>query len=213
MKNLVEIVERFGDSLGLSEHTIKLASHFVEQGEKKHLHLGLRPASIPAGALYLACLLIREHRTQKEISKIAQLTTITIRTSYRALARHLIPKNINIDEWVKQILGLETDLPSFKIRKCQPEQVKKLDLPDILWKIIPIGIEDCSWDPDFGLSNVKKDPKFTKLHSEEEHIPKEQDWDGGDDLRVISGRPISLEGHDESDRSFRLIISDEEKCE
>jgi len=57
---------------------------------EKRLTVGRAPEGITAAALYLACKLNQEYRTQGEIAKAAQITEVTIRNRYKELLNEFL---------------------------------------------------------------------------------------------------------------------------
>jgi len=79
--------------LGISDKTKEKAKEIAETYKVKTLR---RPAPrvIAASAIYVACLLTGERKTQGEIAHIAQCTEVSIRNNYQEMAKKLgIPLN------------------------------------------------------------------------------------------------------------------------
>jgi len=51
--------------------------------------IGKSPLGFASGALYVACRILGESRSQKEISKIAKITEATLRTRYKEISNLL----------------------------------------------------------------------------------------------------------------------------
>lgn len=87
--NPVNYIPRFGSELGLSGETQKKAKEILEKAMKKGLTSGRGPMGVAAGALYIVGIQCNERRTQKEISKVAKVTEVTIRNRYKELEEKL----------------------------------------------------------------------------------------------------------------------------
>lgn len=90
--NPVNYVSRFASSLEVSIDVQKLAIEIINQAIIKGISSGRGLKGLVAGSLYIACILERQHRTQKQISSIINITEVTIRNRYKELV-----KKLNID--------------------------------------------------------------------------------------------------------------------
>ena len=79
----INFIPRFCAELNLSGDVQSLSVRLIDLFERKGLMNGKSPQGIASGALYLACRLQNESRSQKEISKIAKITEATIRNRYK----------------------------------------------------------------------------------------------------------------------------------
>ena len=59
---------------------------------RNELTAGRGPTGIAAASVYLASLMTKNHRTQREVSEAAGITEVTIRNRYKELCKSL---NIN----------------------------------------------------------------------------------------------------------------------
>lgn len=82
-------VDRICQQLGLSGKVIIDAKKIIDEAKKNRITAGKDPAGLAAAAVYIACLLNGEVRTQKEIARAAGVTEVTIRNRYRELVNRL----------------------------------------------------------------------------------------------------------------------------
>jgi len=66
------------------------AHKILTAAKDNKLTAGRSPTGIAAAASYIALVLINEHKTQKEIANIAQITEITIKNRYKELTNRLM---------------------------------------------------------------------------------------------------------------------------
>ncbi len=79
----MEYVGRFASQLGCSNETERYARKLIEDATDKGIHSGKHPGGIAAAALYGASRLCGESIIQPEISKVANVSEVTIRLRYR----------------------------------------------------------------------------------------------------------------------------------
>jgi len=91
----VEYISRFASGLKLSGKCQSTARHILQVASRKGLTSGRGPTGVAAAALYLASVLEKERRTQRDIAKIAQVTEVTVRNRFKELISKL---NINITD-------------------------------------------------------------------------------------------------------------------
>ena len=77
-----------GGKLGLSEEAKKRAKEIARKYKEKTMKRGA-PRVFAAAAIYIACLLSNEWRSQEEIAKIAQCTGVSIRNVYLKISKAL----------------------------------------------------------------------------------------------------------------------------
>ncbi|NTV24171.1 MAG: hypothetical protein HGA85_07445 [Nanoarchaeota archaeon] len=82
-------VSRFASELQLRAHTQSKALDIVQIAMKEEITSGRSPKGIAAGALYIASRIHNEKRTQAEIAKVADVTEVTVRNSYKELIENL----------------------------------------------------------------------------------------------------------------------------
>ncbi len=78
-----QYIPRFASELDLSDRSERKAAEFVNETTENGLHAGKSPTGFAAAAVYLASLVCGEHRTQREIADIADVTVVTIRNRYK----------------------------------------------------------------------------------------------------------------------------------
>ena len=82
-------VPKVASKIGLREKTQQRAIGIIRMAEKKRLVAGKEPMGLVAAALYIACVLEGERRTQKEVAEAARVTEVTVRNRYRDLKENL----------------------------------------------------------------------------------------------------------------------------
>mgnify|MGYP003113962331 CR=1 FL=1 len=93
-----EYVARFCSELGLPPHVEAKAMEFVDEICRLELDSGKGPVGIAASSIYIAGVLSKHHRTQREVSEAAGVTEVTIRNRYKEICRHLNLGDINADD-------------------------------------------------------------------------------------------------------------------
>lgn len=81
----VQLVHFLGGQLAASEQVISYALELIKEVVKRRLHVGHRPMTFPASALYIAFILYGEKVTQKRIAKVANIAQRTIQVHYLEL--------------------------------------------------------------------------------------------------------------------------------
>jgi len=82
-------VDKFNDELHLSMQCRNIAVKLIKQaGESGFNSAGKDPKGIAAAAIYIASKICNENRTQKEISKLAQVTEVTLRMRVKDLSKY-----------------------------------------------------------------------------------------------------------------------------
>ena len=82
-------VARFASELNLNPKTQTKALNIVQVATKEEITSGRSPKGIAAGALYIASKIHNEKKTQAEIAKVADVTEVTVRNSYKELIENL----------------------------------------------------------------------------------------------------------------------------
>lgn len=89
------LIFRFGNELHLSMAKQQSAKHILRQARRKGLRrTGKDPKGIAAAVLYLAARDTEEKRTQSEVSEVARITEVTLRTRAKQilnLTAHMFP--------------------------------------------------------------------------------------------------------------------------
>ena len=88
-RNLLEYVREFSIHLKLKENTIIRAENLVNRTEESFLNSGKKPEGTAAAIIYISGILEDDRRTQKEISKVANVPESTIRNRYLEIVRSL----------------------------------------------------------------------------------------------------------------------------
>lgn len=85
----VSYVPRFVSELDLSGNIESRAVEIIELAIEQKLTSGRGPTGVAAAAIYIACVLLNEKKTQKEIAKVSGVTEVTIRHRYQELTKNL----------------------------------------------------------------------------------------------------------------------------
>lgn len=78
--DIVKYIPGIGERLGISGRSQILAGQLLKRTKEGGLALGRKPTGLVAAALYLACKQYGEKITQRELSKAANVTEVTLRT-------------------------------------------------------------------------------------------------------------------------------------
>ena len=78
-------IPKIAARVGVGEKTQRTAVEIIRRAEKMKITAGKDPMGLAAAALYIACVLNREKRTQKMIADAAGVTEVTIRNRYKGL--------------------------------------------------------------------------------------------------------------------------------
>ncbi len=81
----INVVSRIASIADLSEKTKRKAREFLKEASRLEVSAGKDPMGLAAAALYLACVMIGENTTQKDIANAAGVTEVTIRNRYKGL--------------------------------------------------------------------------------------------------------------------------------
>jgi transcription initiation factor TFIIB len=82
-------VPKIAAKVNIGEKTQQTAITLLQKAEKRHATAGKDPMGLAAGALYMACVMNEERRTQKEIAYAAGVTEVTIRSRCKGLKEAL----------------------------------------------------------------------------------------------------------------------------
>lgn len=85
----IAYVSRFGSELEISGETRTKAIEIIKKAEEQKLTSGRGPTGIAAAAIYVACRIIGEHRTQRANAEVANVTEVTVRNRYKELVEEL----------------------------------------------------------------------------------------------------------------------------
>jgi len=86
-------IESFTSALNLSEKTKRDTYNFLKKLREYNLFSGKSPKGIAITVLYLTSLHNNEHRTQRRVSEVSNITEVTIRNNIKTLKKYFaIPK-------------------------------------------------------------------------------------------------------------------------
>jgi len=74
---------------GINEKTQQTAIKLLHKAEEKKIISGKDPMGMAAAAIYVACVIEGEKKTQKEIAEAAGVTEVTVRNRYKGLRKFL----------------------------------------------------------------------------------------------------------------------------
>ncbi|SPC33948.1 Transcription initiation factor IIB [Candidatus Nitrosocaldus cavascurensis] len=81
----IKCVSRIASKAGLSEKTKRTAIEILKRAEEAKISAGKDPMGLAAAALYVACVMHGENKTQKDVAEAAGVTEVTIRNRYKGL--------------------------------------------------------------------------------------------------------------------------------
>jgi len=84
-------VPKIASEVELGEETQRMAIDILGEAERLKITGGKAPMGMAAAALYLACVMNGENRTQKVLGEASGVTEVTIRNRYKELKRVLDP--------------------------------------------------------------------------------------------------------------------------
>ncbi len=80
-------VNKIATNVGVGSKTVRKAMEILEQANERMLSGGKHPVGLAATALYYACLITGERKTQKEIAQSSGVTEVTIRNRCKDLRK------------------------------------------------------------------------------------------------------------------------------
>ena len=83
----IQCVARIASGAGITEKTKRHAVDIVKEAQRRELSAGKDPMGFAAGALYIACTMHGEDKTQRDIAKSANVTDMTIRNQCRHIKK------------------------------------------------------------------------------------------------------------------------------
>jgi len=83
----VKCVSRIASKVEIPERTSRKALRILEKAKRKGISAGKDPMGLAGTALYIACISDGITRTQKDISKAAGVSEVTIRNHFKSLRR------------------------------------------------------------------------------------------------------------------------------
>jgi transcription initiation factor TFIIB len=81
----IRCISKIASRAEISMQTQQSAIKVLRDARKKGVVAGKDPMGLAAAALYVACVLENEKKTQKEIAEIANVTEVTVRNRYKGL--------------------------------------------------------------------------------------------------------------------------------
>lgn len=85
----VKCVSKIASKVDISMLTQRKALEILRMAKEKGIVSGKDPMGLAAAALYVACVLTGEKKTQKEIADVANVTEVTVRNRYKNLKDNL----------------------------------------------------------------------------------------------------------------------------
>jgi transcription initiation factor TFIIB len=85
----ITFIPRFCSMLGLSDKVQAKSAEILKKAKKYDVTSGKGPTGVAAAAIYIACVLVGEKRTQREVADICSITEVTIRNRYKELVEKL----------------------------------------------------------------------------------------------------------------------------
>ena len=82
-------VPKIASAVEFSENTQRKAIEILGEADRLKMTVGKSPMGLAAAALYLACTMNGENRTQKMLAEASGVTEVTIRNRYKDLKRSL----------------------------------------------------------------------------------------------------------------------------
>jgi transcription initiation factor TFIIB len=82
-------VPKIASKVEVGEETQRRAIEILGKADRLKITIGKDPMGLAASALYMACIINEENRTQKMIAEAADVTEVTIRNRYTELKRVL----------------------------------------------------------------------------------------------------------------------------
>lgn len=81
----VQYVRRYASELGLSSEAENVACDLLANAQRLGFHSGKSPVTLAAAAVYAAAVVTNEDVTQTDVSAVADVSDVTIRTRYKEL--------------------------------------------------------------------------------------------------------------------------------
>ena len=81
----VRCISRIASKAGLQERTQRRALEILRRAEETRTSAGKGPMGLAASALYVACIMENDNKTQKELAEAASVTEVTIRNRCKGL--------------------------------------------------------------------------------------------------------------------------------
>ncbi len=81
----IRCVSKIASKAGIDMKTQRRAIEVINMAKEKGVIAGKDPMGLAAAAIYVACVLEGEKKTQKEIAEVANVTEVTVRNRYKGL--------------------------------------------------------------------------------------------------------------------------------
>jgi len=75
--------------MNLSDKVQARAINILQRAKKLDITSGKGPTGVAAASIYIACVLVGEKRTQREVASCVEVTEVTIRNRYKELIEKL----------------------------------------------------------------------------------------------------------------------------
>ncbi|MDQ1280666.1 MAG: transcription initiation factor [Thermoproteota archaeon] len=89
MADPIRCIPKIGSKIGVDEKTQQTAIELLHRAEEKKVIAGKDPTGLAAAAIYIACVINGERKTQKDIAEAAGVTEVTVRNRYKGLRNTL----------------------------------------------------------------------------------------------------------------------------
>lgn len=81
----IRSISKISSRVGVATQTEQRAIQILKEAKSKGVVAGKDPTGLAAAALYVACVLEGERKTQKEIAEVSNITEVTVRNRYKGL--------------------------------------------------------------------------------------------------------------------------------
>jgi transcription initiation factor TFIIB len=85
----IRCVSKIASKASISMKTQRSAIKILKEAQRRGIAAGKDPMGLAAAALYVACVLEGEKKTQKDIAEVANVTEVTVRNRYKGLKEAL----------------------------------------------------------------------------------------------------------------------------
>jgi len=89
MADPIRCVPKISSKIKINEKTQQRAINILHSAEEKKAIAGKDPMGIAAAAIYIACVIEADKKTQKDIAEASGVTEVTVRNRYKALRKVL----------------------------------------------------------------------------------------------------------------------------
>jgi len=89
MADPIRCIPKIGSKIAVDEKTQQTAIELLHKAEEKKVIAGKDPTGLAAAAIYIACVINGERKTQKDIAEAAGVTEVTVRNRYKGLRNTL----------------------------------------------------------------------------------------------------------------------------